>query len=155
MLEISSICLNPRASFQMALVDIKEGDEVVTDFRVTEEKISQFAVLVDDFAPVHFDSEFARNQGFDDTIAHGLFTASFVSGVLGNYLPGPESVINELNLKYHQPVYKGQTIQVLVSVQRVVHAVSAVYLTITISEKSSSKKVVSGRAICSFPSKDV
>ena len=138
----------------MALVDVKEGDEVVTDFWVTEEKILQFAELVGDFAPVHFDSEFARNKGFDDTIAHGLFTASFISGVLGNSLPGPESVINELTLKYHRPLYKGQTIQVRVSVQRVVHAVNAVYLAITIFEKSSSKKVVSGRVICSYPSED-
>ena len=135
----------------MLLSDIKVGDEIISEFLVSEGKVSTFATLVDDFSPIHCDRDFAIKKGFEGTIAHGLLTSSFISGILGNKLPGPNSVINEINLKYHLPVYLENLIVVRIQVQRVITSVRAVSLDIKINEKKSLAMVLSGRAICSFP----
>lgn len=135
----------------MILSDIKVGDQIQDEFLISNEKIKSFSELVNDFAPIHFDAKFAKSKGFDGNIAHGLLTSSFISGLLGNKLPGPNSVINEINLKYHNPIYPGQKILITINVQRVISAVKAVYLTINIEEKQTSTLIVSGRSICSFP----
>ena len=136
---------------EMLLAEIKTGDQVKEEFSITEKAISLFSELTNDYAPVHSNESFAKKKGFNGPIAHGLLTSSFISGLLGDKLPGKHSVINEISLKYHEPVYAGQTIEVVVTVQRVIESVRAVYLEIKIFEKSTLLKVVSGRAICSFP----
>lgn len=140
-----------KALVQMLLSNVTEGDEIASEFSISKNSVDAFAHLVDDFAPIHSNSEFAQKKGFEGAIAHGLLTSSYISGILGNKLPGPNSIINELNLKYHLPVYVGQSIIVRLKVQRVIYAVKAVYLDIKIHEKESLSIVVSGRAICSFP----
>lgn len=139
----------------MQLSDISPGDEVELEVYLSEDTVNKFSNLTGDYAPIHFDEQFARERGFDGPIAHGLLISSFVSGVLGNQLPGKNSVINEINFKYHAPVYAEQTINILVCAQRVITAVNAICLDITITEKSRFTKVASGRAICSFPTSKI
>ena len=139
----------------MILKDIKAGDKVETEFIISKKRIKLFSELVDDYAPIHFDEEFAKVKGFEGSVAHGLLTSSFISGVLGNKLPGPNSVINEINVKYHLPVYPEQKITVVIQVQRVIESVNAVYLDIKIKEEKTSSIVISGRAICSFPTQKI
>ena len=43
---------------------------------VTQERITAFADASRDFVPIHLDPGVARAAGFDDTIAHGLYTLS-------------------------------------------------------------------------------
>lgn len=40
-----------------------------------------YAETVGDFNPLHFDDEFAKNEGFDERIAHGMLVGSLVLGL--------------------------------------------------------------------------
>jgi len=116
----------------------------------TEADIQRFGNLVNDHAPVHFDKKFARARGFADTIVHGFLVSGFFSGILGENLPGPNSVINQTSFKYHLPVVLEQRLLYIVSVGRITPAVRAVSLNLK-TVNSDEKSVITGSAICSFP----
>lgn len=118
----------------------------------TEQRVDAFSTLVDDKAPVHTDTEFAKSQGFEGRIVHGLFVQSLISGMLGNEIPGPRSVINNLSMKMHHPVLIGQTVNYQIEIIALTQAVSAISL--SFSGMVNEKVVISGKALCSFPNPD-
>lgn len=132
-----------------AFGDLSVGMTATRSYLFSEERVRAFAALVDDHAPVHVDSEFARGQGFSGCIVHGLFVQAVISGMLGTEIPGGRSVINSLNMKMHSPVPVGQAVDYSVEVTGLTAAVSAVSLTFvgTIGDTT----VISGKALCSFP----
>jgi acyl dehydratase len=127
------------------------GDVASKNVNITRGMIAIFADLVDDHAPVHFDHPFAVGQGFSGTIAHGFLISSLISGLLGEKLPGPNSVINESRLKFHNPVICGDTVCCEVIVDRIVSSVSAIVLKVSVSNLESDLVYVSGTVTCSIP----
>jgi 3-hydroxybutyryl-CoA dehydratase len=129
--------------------DLQLGMTARRSYEFTEERVEAFAALVDDTAPVHTNAEFARGQGFDGPIVHGLFVQSIISGMLGMELPGARSVINSLNMKMHSPVRIGQTVDYVVELTALTAAVSAASL--SFSGSVGDRLIISGKALCSFP----
>lgn len=72
---------------------------------VSGNKIDAFAELSGDFNPIHMDAEFAKTTMFGRRIAHGALSASLVSAILGNDLPGPGAIFVELNLRFRRPAF--------------------------------------------------
>lgn len=130
--------------------DLSVGIRCSRSYEFTSERVQLFATLVDDPAPVHVDREFAREQGFEDRIVHGLFVQSVISGMLGTEVPGPRSVINNLTMKMHRPVSLGQTVSYETEIIALTNAVRAVSLTFLATV--DGVVVMSGKALCSFPS---
>ena len=116
----------------------------------TEVDLQNFGDLVNDHAPVHFQETFAQDRGFENRIVHGFLVSGFFSGILGEHLPGPNSVINQTSFKYRLPVILGQNILYTVTVLKVTPAVRAVSLNLS-AMNADGKLVITGSAICSFP----
>lgn len=135
----------------MGINDITVGASYKLTYTFEPELVRKFCELVDDYAPVHIDKDHAKAMGYDGTIVHGLFVTSNISGILGNHLPGSKSVINSINVKMLKPVYVGETVNYHVSVKSISVAVKAVTLDFFV-ENSSNQKVITGSAMCSFPS---
>lgn len=87
------------------LEDLKVGMRATTSMVITAEKIDIFAELTGDKNPIHVDEEFAKTTMFGKRIAHGALSASLISAVLGNDLPGPGAVFVELNLRFRRPAF--------------------------------------------------
>lgn len=81
-----------------------------TSMEITSEAIMTFAELSGDFNPIHVDEEFAAASPFGQRIAHGALSASLISAVLGNSLPGPGSIFVELNMRFRKPAFIGDTV---------------------------------------------
>ncbi len=77
---------------------------------IFEADILAFAAASGDENPVHTDAAYAATTRFGRPIAHGMLSASLVSAVLGNDLPGPGSVYLGQTLAFKAPVYAGDTI---------------------------------------------
>jgi len=115
----------------------------------TEQRVEEFSTLIDDKAPVHVDIEFAKSQGFGGRVVHGLFVQSVLSGMLGNEIPGPKSVINNISMKMHNPVLVGQAVNYKIEITALTPSVAAISL--SFSGMVEEKIVISGKALCSFP----
>ena len=55
-------------------------------------------------------SEMCIRDRFGRRIAHGALSASLISAVLGNDLPGPGAVFVELNLRFRRPAFIGDKV---------------------------------------------
>ena len=90
--------------------DLAVGMTVSIENTVSEQDVIDFARVSGDHNPLHMDEEYARTTQFKGRIAHGALTASYISAILGNDLPGPGAVFMELNLKFVRPVRIGDTV---------------------------------------------
>jgi 3-hydroxybutyryl-CoA dehydratase len=79
-----------------------------------------FAQLTGDRNPIHLSEHFAAKTTFRTRIAHGLYTASLISAVLGTRLPGPGAVYISQTLNFRAPVKIGDTVVVTVTVAELI-----------------------------------
>src|SRR5246500_3102494 len=71
-----------------------------------------FAEVTGDRNPIHLSEHFAAKTPFGTRIAHGLYTASLISAVLGTRLPGPGAVYISQTLNFRAPVKIGDGVGV-------------------------------------------
>ncbi len=83
---------------------------------VRNEDVLGFAELSGDRNPIHLSEQFARKTRFGGRIAHGLYTASLISAVVGMRLPGPGSVYVSQSLNFRGPVRIGDIVAISVEV---------------------------------------
>ena len=99
--------------------DLRPGMTAAYARTVTEADVILFAGVSGDQNPVHLNQEFAAETRFKGRIAHGMLTASFISTVLGNKLPGPGCIYVTQNLRFRAPVRAGDTVHTRVTVTEV------------------------------------
>jgi 3-hydroxybutyryl-CoA dehydratase len=75
-----------------------------------------FAELSGDRNPIHLSEHFASRTLFRGRIAHGLYTASLISAVIGTRLPGPGAIYLSQTLEFRAPVKIGDTVTATVQV---------------------------------------
>ena len=83
---------------------------------VASSDVVGFAEVTGDRNPIHLSEHFAAKTPFGTRIAHGLYTASLISAVLGTRLPGPGAVYISQTLNFRAPVKIGDTVEVSVAV---------------------------------------
>src|SRR3569832_632700 len=92
-----------------------------------------FAEVTGDRKPIHLSEHFAAKTPFGTRIAHGLYTASLISDVLGTRLPGPGAIYFSLSLIFRAPVKIGVTVEVHVAVAELLPVRSRARLTFSCS----------------------
>lgn len=89
---------------------MKIGDKASLSRKVIEADIEECANLTQDRNPLHMDEMFAKEHIFGKRIAHGVLSLGLISAVLGNKLPGPGTIILNIDLKFMAPVFIDDTI---------------------------------------------
>jgi len=79
---------------------------------VTETHITLFAGLSGDLNPLHINEEFAKKTMFRGRVAHGMLTASIMSGPIGMLVAGTSMALLSVSFKFTAPVKAGDTIHV-------------------------------------------
>jgi 3-hydroxybutyryl-CoA dehydratase len=98
---------------------MKPGDSAEITRTIEQADVDAFADLTGDHNPVHVDEEFAKTTRFGRRIAHGMLTASLISSVLANKLPGAGSVYLSQTLEFVKPVFPGDEITARVTVKEI------------------------------------
>ena len=124
----------------------KLGETASITKKITLESIKTFAETVGDFNPLHFDDEFAKNEGFDERIAHGMLVGSLVSTVLGNKLPGPGTIYLGQSFNFIAPVYVNDIIRVQVKIIHVRDDKPIITLS-TVCINQDGENVLEGEAV--------
>ena len=110
--------MNPRNGYDIE--DMAIGMSAETSKTITDADIVLFAGVSTDFNAVHMDEEYARTTPFGGRIAHGMLSASLLSSVLGNQLPGPGVIYMSQSLRFRAPVRPGDTVHAKVVVKEVI-----------------------------------
>lgn len=96
--------------------ELKLGMKDYIEKKITEEDIIEFAKISLDQNPVHLNENYAKNTIFKKRIVHGMLSASFISAVIGNKLPGCGSIYLKQDFKFIAPVYIGDIIRAEVEI---------------------------------------
>jgi len=129
--------------------DLQEGMREVLLKAVMETDVIGFAELSGDSNPIHLCDDYAATTRFGQRIAHGLYTASLISAVLGTRLPGPGAVYRSQTLNFLGPVKIGDVVTIIVEVIELVPEGRKVRLHCEASV--DGKPVLEGEAIVSVP----
>ncbi len=119
---------------------------------VASSDVVGFAEVTGDRNPIHLSEHFAAKTPFGTRIAHGLYTASLISAVLGTRLPGPGAIYISQTLNFRAPVRIGDTVEVSVSVAELMPEKFRARLACTCSV--AGEIVLDGEAWVKVPSKD-
>lgn len=100
--------------------DLAVGMTETLTHAVVSAEVTEFAELTGDRNPIHLSEEYASHTQFHSRIAHGLYTASLISAVLGTRLPGPGAIYISQSLNFRAPVHIGDTVIVEVTIAELV-----------------------------------
>src|SRR3954449_1549919 len=117
---------------------------------VSSSDVVGFAELTGDRNPIHLAQHFAAKTPFKTRIAHGLYTASLISAVLGTRLPGPGAVYISQTLNFRAPVRIGDTVHVQVEVVELIPDRHRARLACTC--RVGEEVVLDGEALIKVPS---
>src|SRR5471030_48458 len=116
---------------------------------VASSDVVGFAAVTGDRNPIHLSEHFAAKTPFGTRIAHGLYTASLISAVLGTRLPGPGAVYISQTLNFRAPVKIGDTVVVTVTVAELMPEKSRARLSCVC--KVGRQVVLDGEALVKVP----
>ena len=109
--------MNPQNGYDIE--DLSVGMSAETAKTITDADIILFSGVSTDVNAVHLNEEYAKTTMFGGRIAHGMLTATLISAVLGNRLPGPGVIYLSQSLKFKAPVRPGDTVTAKVTIKEV------------------------------------
>jgi len=110
------------------LEDLSVGMSASYAKTITDADIVLFAGISGDTNPIHLNQEFASQSRFEERIAHGMLSASFISTVIGTKLPGPGCIYLSQNMKFKAPVKVGDTVLAKATITEIVAEKKRVHL---------------------------
>ncbi len=112
-----------------------------------------FAEISGDRNPIHLSEHFAAKTPFGGRIAHGLYTASLISAVIGTRLPGPGAIYISQTLRFLAPVRIGDTVVATVEVVELIEKGRRATLSCRCSVGDTV--VLEGEAVVKIPARPV
>ena len=131
--------------------DLEIGLSRMLQRKITQNDILLFSKISGDENPVHLDAEYAQQTIFGRRIAHGMLTASLISAVIAEQLPGHGTVYLSQTLKFIRPVLPGQLVTSRVLVTHIEYSNRRV--TLDCECKVDEKVVLEGEALVLAPSR--
>ncbi len=98
--------------------EIHVGDSSTLQRTLKPEDVKIFAVMTGDVNPAVIDPGFAESGMFREVIAHGMWSGSLISTVLGTQFPGPGTILVDQSLHFSRPVTIGDTITITVTAKQ-------------------------------------
>lgn len=142
MLELRKLCFE----------DLETGMREELVKHVSSSDVVGFAEVSGDRNPIHLSEHFAARTPFKTRIAHGLYTASLISAVLGTRLPGPGAIYLSQTLNFKAPVKIGDDVKVTVTVEELMERGNRARLSCICSV--DDQVVLEGEALVKVPSRD-
>lgn len=131
--------------------DLSVGMSETFSKTVASSDVVGFAEVTGDRNPIHLSQHFAAKTPFGTRIAHGLYTASLISAVLGTRLPGPGAIYIGQTLNFRAPVRIGDTVEVRVEVAELHERGHRARLSCTCSV--AGEVVLDGEAVVKVPTR--
>ena len=101
--------------------------------KIDEEMLDSFANISGDFNPLHMDEQYAKTTQFKGRVCHGMLLASFLSRLIGMYIPGKFSLYFSQSLNFRAPCFIGDEVTI----------------TGTVTEKHNSTKILTLKTVIS------
>jgi len=128
------------AKFTLSDLAVGQKDKIEVDVSIDD--INKFAKISGDYSPIHMDNAFAKAQGFNSRIAHGMLIGALVSGFIGNRLPGRLGILQSVDIGFRKPLEPPDTVQISGEVINISKSMGQVVIKIVISDSKGSKLAI-------------
>lgn len=98
--------------------EIRVGDCASLTRTLMPEDVKLFAILAGSFNESVTDSRYSESGMFREVMAHGMWSGSLISTVLGTQFPGPGTILIDSSLHFARPVTIGDTITITVTAKQ-------------------------------------
>lgn len=129
--------------------DISIGQKETFSVTITEAMLDKFRTITGDVNYLHTDEEFATSLGYKARISYGMLTASFLSTLAGVYLPGENSLIQQMELFFAKPVYIGDELTITGTVKEIDDKYHYMWVKVEIRNQNN-EKVLRGKMQIGF-----
>ena len=133
--------------FQKAITLV--GRNASFDVVITDVMIQSFAELSGDQNALHTSDTHAISLGYPGRVAHGMLLAALVSRLVGEYLPGGDTLLLSLKIGFHKPTHTGDHLQVYGEV--VTESASTQTLDINFDIRHSRGVACKGTVLVKYP----
>lgn len=123
---------------------MQKGDIFEHRFKVSEQVYQGFIGLFNDKNPLHTNSEFAKEKGFESTVMHGNILNGFISYFVGECLPLKNLIIHSQEIKFTNPVYLNEELNFQSEITDVFQSVNVIEFKFKFLT-TSGKKAASGK----------
>lgn len=137
---------------QRFVEDLAPGMTASISKTITEADIILYSGVSTDVNPLHLDEDYASETIFKGRVAHGMLSASLISAVLANKLPGPGTIYMGQNMRFRAPVRPEDTVTARVTIKEVQLDKKRVILDTTCTVRGNV--VIEGEATVMFPSRN-
>jgi acyl dehydratase len=125
--------------------EIAVGDHHERDYVITPETYRHFLAAFNDHSPVHVDDAFAKSRGFAGCVMHGALLNGFVSHFVGMWFPGRFSLLLAADLRFSNPSYLGDSINLAAVVSQKMDARNLVVLDAALTNTTRNWLAARGR----------
>jgi len=114
---------------------ISVGLQAAFDVLITADAVQAFAALSGDYNPLHTDSNFAKQRGYASEVVFGMLISSYLSRLVGMYLPGKHALLHGVDVKFLKPNYVGDLLTIRGEVTYINEAYKQLEIAATVSNQ--------------------
>jgi acyl dehydratase len=126
--------------------EITMGMKMQHDYAITPAVYENFLAAFQDHSPVHVDEAYARQSGFAGKVMHGAILNGFVSHFVGMIFPGKPSLLLAVDLRFVQPSYLGDALQLEAVVSQKLDSQRVIVLDLAVKNLTQNHLAARGRA---------
>ena len=125
--------------------DLAEGMLAERTYTVTPAVYDSFLCAFGDRSPIHGDAAYAALRGFEGPVMHGAILNGFVSHFVGMVFPGANSLLLSVELRYAEPTYLGDTLELRAQCVQKFDAKQVVVLHVAFFNQTRGLSAATGR----------
>lgn len=115
------------------------------EYAITPQVYENFLTAFQDYSPVHVDEAYARQAGFAGKVMHGALLNGFLSHFVGIIFPGRPSLLLAVDLRFSQPSFLGDSLQLEALVSQKLDSQNVVILDISFQNLTRKNLAARGR----------
>lgn len=123
---------------------MKKGDQFRQIFILDNEIYMGFRSIFKDENPLHVNKDFSQKKGFRDRVMHGNILGGFLSNFIGECLPVKNVIIHSQEIKYLNPVYLNDHLELIAIIDEVFDSVKVIEFKFHFINKGQ-QKIAKGR----------
>jgi 3-hydroxybutyryl-CoA dehydratase len=108
--------------------NIDKEDVASKSIVITHEDVVNFGNLTKDMNPLHMNLKYGKSTRFENINVQGSLLSSYIIGVVGSKLPGEGWMCLGVDSTFNLPVFPGELVNIIVSVDKIVKSIGVVIL---------------------------
>ncbi|BDH62574.1 enoyl-CoA hydratase [Lysinibacillus sp. PLM2] len=130
--------------------EISVGERLYLTEKIEDKDLLLYLGLTNDSNPLYIQHDYAAETAYQKPIVPTIMLNGIITSAISKHIPGPGSRIIEQNMKFIEPVYHYETINIILEVDSVNISDNIIYIHVNATNESN-KPVIEGIVIVMPP----